>query len=248
MIAGSTLGAEWMGGRERARQYARLVELARRSAVAVDPDHVAGLAGSPADLGNSHYRRLKVQLQAMRNFLPNVRFVYLARMLQGRVVLLADSEPPGTKDESPPGQVYEEATPGFIGVCQTGGELAEGPVGDRWGSWVSGFFPIRDRRSGQVLAVLGVDEESGPFAEAVAQERCKALGLVAMICVAVLLSFYTHRRLRQILGQNQVDPAWGVNPWLRRGSAAAVALAVATLSAAVALERASSPLAACRQE
>ena len=47
------------------------------------------------------------------------------------VRFLADSEPPGSADESPPGQVFEEASDVLLGVFLSGQPAVEGPVSDR---------------------------------------------------------------------------------------------------------------------
>jgi hypothetical protein len=74
------------------------------------------------------------------------------------VVFLLDSTDPSSSDYSPPGEVYEEATPELVRSFTTGEPFVEGPVTDRWGTWVSGLAPIKS--GGRVVAVMGMDVDA----------------------------------------------------------------------------------------
>ncbi len=56
----------------------------------------------------------------------------------GSVFFLVDSEPPESEDYSPPGQTYPEASAILLNTFVSGKETTEGPLTDRWGTWVSG--------------------------------------------------------------------------------------------------------------
>jgi len=71
-----------------------------------------------------------------------------------RIFFYVDSEPPGSKDESPPGQFYDEASAEQHRAFSTGQEATQGPTADRWGTWVSAIVPIFDAKSGKTI-VLG---------------------------------------------------------------------------------------------
>ena len=199
--------AQWMGERENARRQATILDLAQRTALAISPEHVNSLAGSRTDLENQSYQRLKEQLKTLCASMQQIRFLYLMRLFERRIVFLADSEPAGSKDESLPGDVYEDYPPGLAGVFVSGNTYIAGPFTDRWGTWVSGFAPVRDRRSGRLVAVLGVDQDARMFRAAVEAERLKAIGLTALFCFALLLSFVCRRRFREALMQPRLDLA-----------------------------------------
>jgi PAS domain S-box-containing protein len=228
------LGADWLGERESTRQLARLLGLTARTVAAVSGEYVKELAGSDADLYKPNYLRLKDQLQKLRTGMPQVRFLYLMRKIGGAIVFLVDSEPPGSRDESPPGQVYEEAPAGLDRVFASGEASITGPFVDRWGVWVSGFSPLRDQRTGEVLAVLGVDKAATTLTTAVAEARLKSLGVTALLSLAVLITYAYRLRLRHSLAQGGVDKAGDL--LLRWGSAAAVAVGGLALTLAVFLE------------
>jgi PAS domain S-box-containing protein len=133
-------------------------------AQAIDPQALAALSGSETDLEAPRYLRLKEQLARARDLYPKCRFLYLTGLRpDGTIFFYMDSEPPDSEDYSPPGQSYEEATPVFEAVFKGGGATTEGPVADRWGTWVSAFVPLVDSRNGRVLAVLGMDEDAAQW-------------------------------------------------------------------------------------
>jgi len=134
ILAGGWITAQWVGNRQLKQQKTRLFDLAQRSVMAINPEYVSKLSASVQDLQNQDYRRLKAQLMTMQDNMPRARFIYLMTLVNGRVVFLVDSEPPGSKDESPPGQVYHEASKELINLFSSGTTLIEGPLPDQWGT------------------------------------------------------------------------------------------------------------------
>ncbi|HNT36729.1 MAG TPA: CHASE domain-containing protein, partial [bacterium] len=131
---------------------------ARLIAQAFNVQVLLSLSGTEADLSLSEYLRLKNYLAASRTLVRGCRFVYLmGRKPDGKIFFYADSEPVGSADESPAGQIYEEASEELIATFSTQTEAVEGPVADRWGTWVSAQVPIQDPKTGRLVAVLGVD-------------------------------------------------------------------------------------------
>ena len=114
------------------------------------------------------------------------------------IYIAVDSEPPSSKDYSPPGQKYEEATQTDF-LAFTNSETIITPVfTDRWGTWISVMVPITDDTS-NILGVLSVDYPANTW-----YDRAKAESLQAAIlslCLFIIYFFMLHillnnRRLR----------------------------------------------------
>ena len=133
---------------------------AQAFANSLDVSQVKALTGQPADESTPAFKALVTQLIAMRTAHAEVRFNYLMGWNGSAVVFLLDSTDPAASDYSPPGQVYEEATPELVRCLTIGEPFVEGPVTDRWGTWVSGLAPVKDPSSGQVIAVMGMDVDA----------------------------------------------------------------------------------------
>jgi PAS domain S-box-containing protein len=137
---------------------------ARMVGQSIDVERIKTLSGSADDLVSQEYLRFKEQFISIRKAFPKCRFLYLmGRGNDGKIFFYLDSEKAGSVDESPPGQVYDEAAPEDFEAFNTGVGLIYGPVSDRWGTWVSSLVPIKDTETGKVITVLGMDIDAGAW-------------------------------------------------------------------------------------
>lgn len=176
---------------ERSRLRARTVAVTQ----VVDLDSLRLLTGRPEDERAPAFRALQQRLMQVRRDNRDVRFVYLMGQTDRAIVFLVDANDPDSPDYSPPGQVYEEATPELVQSFSTGEPFVEGPTVDRWGTWVSGLAPIKDPSSGRVLAVLGMDVDATRWQVALGACRVFAYVLIALL-VGVVIFF--SRRLQAL--------------------------------------------------
>ena len=148
LLAMLTLGAlftGWMVVRADREMRTDLLQRLRVAVQAVNVEQIQALTGTPADLESPDYRQIKDQLAAICSASPQCRFVYLmGRKADGTVFFYVDSEPAGSESYSPPGQPYDEVSAAALQVFADRVEAVEGPVTDRWGTWVSGLVPIND--------------------------------------------------------------------------------------------------------
>jgi PAS domain S-box-containing protein len=164
-----------------------LLQQARLVGQAVNLDRVRALSGTDADLAAPDYQRLKEQLVAVRLANPRCRFLYLmGRQPDGAVFFFLDSEPAGSPDYSPPGQVYAEATPSCRRVFDSRAESIEGPVSDRWGTWVSARVPLLGAQDKAVVAVLGMDIDARTWTWDVAAAAALPVGLMLVLVIGAI--------------------------------------------------------------
>ncbi|MFB1489602.1 MULTISPECIES: response regulator [unclassified Thiocapsa] len=142
LILGS-LGAWWsVGLADREMKDSLLLET-RLLAQSLNVERIAVLAGDLSDVDKPEYQRLKSQLATVARTDPRYRFVSLmGRRADGQLFIFVDNEAPDSEDYSPPGDLYDEASEGERRVFATGDEHVEGPLVDRWGTWVSAQVPI----------------------------------------------------------------------------------------------------------
>ncbi|MEI6654173.1 MAG: CHASE domain-containing protein [Verrucomicrobiota bacterium] len=135
----------WTVVRADREMRTHLLQQTHLLAQAVNVESIQALTGTAADLENPEYLRLKEQLVATRAIILHCRFIYLmGRNAAGKLFFFVDSEPVESKDYSPPGQIYEEAPAEYRRVFETRAEAVEGPKTDRWGTWITGFVPLRE--------------------------------------------------------------------------------------------------------
>ena len=101
---------------------------------------------------------------------------------------------PGHAD---PGTPYAEPPPELAPVFRTGDEVVVGPYSDEYGTFVSAFAPVRERFSGRVFGVLGVDVDASDWAASVAEQRLEPL-LITLLLALMLIGFYIVQERRRI--------------------------------------------------
>ena len=195
MLTAAALVAWSATGRLDRWMRSDLLRQTRLVAHGVNIDSIRKLSGTKADLDSPYYKSLKQQLIAIRSVNPQYRFAYLmGRKADGTVFFFADSEPAGSKDYSPPGQVYREASAEYRRVFDTGIAAVAGPVTDRWGAWISGMVPITDPQTGAVAAVLGMDINARAWAWTIAAHAALPMGFVLVLLIGAVFAFVSVRK------------------------------------------------------
>jgi PAS domain S-box-containing protein len=181
------LFAFWAMHRTDRNMRGDLIKQARLLAAAVNIDRVLALTGTEADLDSPNYLRIKEQLANARRTNKNCRFMYLmGRLSDGRVFFYVDSEPAGSEDESPPGQVFGEISTEYLHAFDAGAELVEGPVSDRWGTWVSALIPMTDPKTGDLIAFFGMDITARTWKWSVAAAAVLPMSLTFVLIILVI--------------------------------------------------------------
>ncbi len=196
----------------------------RLVAQTIRPSWIADLSASSGDLSKTSYQRLKTHLELSRTLYPNSRFIYLAGIHKsGEIFFYADSEPPESEKYSAPGQSYPEASATFRRVFVSRTAESEGPIPDRWGNWISGFVPIIEPNSGELIAVLGMDIGAKNWAATKWQSARMLIAvtgigeLLAVLGCMLLFDFYQNRAQQK-------------SPTARYSEIALIVLAGATLT------------------
>jgi diguanylate cyclase (GGDEF)-like protein/PAS domain S-box-containing protein len=164
----------------------RVLSLARTAAATLESPRIAGLQGSPADIGNPDFDGVRDELRRARDVNPDFRFVYLMRPVGDQLVFLADAEAPESADYSAPGDVYDGPSEELWRVFRSGAPELQPPYEDRWGYWVTGIAPVRDAK-GQVIAILGMDVRADGWLATQARYRGFALAISALLLSLIAL-------------------------------------------------------------
>jgi signal transduction histidine kinase len=188
-LVGSVLAAANASQVSKDLILSRAVTAAR----AFSGEEVLALKGDARDLESDTYQSLKRRLVSIRQGNSGTRFAYLLGMKDNQVIFLADSEPQTSKDYSPPGSSYSEATGLLRSVFFNHDPIIEGPSQDSYGNWVSGLAPVTDE-TGKIVAVLGIDIPARDYYQQIATYAVIPL-LLAAIPAAVLV--YNRRLARK---------------------------------------------------
>jgi signal transduction histidine kinase len=168
LILGITTSA-YVANKVAKREKDVLVNRVETIAKTIHRTPITKLHGDERDLKNNDYIYLKRKLSEIKSVNDDARFIYLMGYNKevGKLFFFVDSEPTGSKDYSPPGQVYEESTPKQIDNYIRSIAFAEGPYNDRWGRWVSAYSPILSAETNLPIALIGIDVSASKFVKEV---------------------------------------------------------------------------------
>ncbi|MFH1440539.1 MAG: HAMP domain-containing sensor histidine kinase [Candidatus Omnitrophota bacterium] len=166
-----------------------LLTRAETIASILNPEQIKSLAGSSLDISNENYASLKKQLIAASRVNRDCRFIYLMGIRGKDVFFFADSVETSSRDYSPPGQIFKDASPKLVQSFFTGTPFIEGPLVDKWGEWVSSLSPIKDPATGKVIAILGMDVDAESWRHNIFEHRVAGIliSFVLMIGFIVVL-------------------------------------------------------------
>jgi len=194
LIAGATLTI-WSAYQEDATLRSDLLTETRLAELGIGAGQVRALSGSAADIISPDYRALKTQLERIRSTTPQARFAYLiGQRPDGTLFFYVDSESAASRDYSPPGQNYPEASIGAKQIFSRGVGITEGPFSDRWGIWVSGLVPVTDPTTGNVIAIFGLDIDAADWNLLILRACLPMLITTLLILMLVLVFARFHKR------------------------------------------------------
>ncbi len=173
---------------------ADLLNIIRIATVSLDPVKVMPLTGAASDAGLPEYHLLRGQLLAMGKSNPKFRRLHLMRLLGGKVLFTVDSVPVGAYGHGQPGEKakYEQPPAELLAAFTGGGAVAVGPYTDEWGTFLSGFSPIREASTGRVVGVLCMDLDADDWHRSIAKYRLASI-FITLLVALMALGFFTAR-------------------------------------------------------
>jgi len=192
---------------------------AAAAAASLDASDVEALKGDSSDTPTPVFQKLRSQLIRIKNSDERIRFTYLMRPQNGKMIFLVDAEATGSRDYSPPGQVYYEAKPvefyPFEGKASADPWML-GPIRDRWGTWISANAYVVGSK-GKPVALLGTDVS---VERALASfNQIRNIGVLYVILACILLglvmlqwiSWRYNKDRREALRREMVDSTMRLN-------------------------------------
>ncbi len=182
VLAAGTLLTWWTVSQTDREMRADLLREANLLADALNVDRIKALTGTEADVISPAYERIKEQFSAVKNANPKYRFIYLLgrkyapstdaslASTKSTIFFFVDNEPPDSKDCSPPGQVYDEASDEVRRTFDTHVSIVDGPVTDRWGTWISALVPIHDSQT-EMFGLASTEDARATVLQAVSYYR-----------------------------------------------------------------------------
>ncbi len=143
-----------------------------------------------ADVDLPVYHDYLARLRSFQSANPDVAFIYLMRLDGDRVRFVVDSDP--SPEQAMPGQPYLEEVPGLLAGFT---EISADPeiTLDEWGSFLSGYAPIRN---GGGRYLVGIDMRADEVARKLRYVRIAGVAsLAASVVLAWIASQVLARRI-----------------------------------------------------
>jgi signal transduction histidine kinase len=128
---------------------------------------------------------------------PSIADIYTMRKTaDGRYVFVVDSETDydrngrfeGDREQRTTiGEVYEKELPALASAFQGQAAFMDETYSDKWGDWVSAFYPLRDA-AGRVEGVLGVDYPAARWIAATKEARHRTMAVILVFLVLLAAS------------------------------------------------------------
>ncbi len=170
LLVGGWCVTDWCGRNTDEEMRERILFQAIKIADTIDPAHVRTLSFTARDKDQPEFQRLHRQLAAFGQTIQQ-RSIYSMALRQGNILFGPENLDETDPMASPPGTIYREPTPENFTIHSNGRPYTEGPYTDEYGTFVSGFAPVRDPRTGKVLMVVGLDILADDWQSGVARGR-----------------------------------------------------------------------------
>lgn len=173
----------------------KLMAIARVSAVNVDVQKLLEIPLKKEAVASEQYKIVTEELARIKSVVPSIKYMYILAKTgkPGMLKFIVDIQAQDSKDSltlSYPGDDYDaspfpEMLNGFSGPSADR-KLTE----DKWGVFLSGYAPIRDK-IGQAVAILGVDMSAQDVYNSQKEINQRALlVLILSIVLALVLGFF----------------------------------------------------------
>lgn len=202
VIVGGIAATFFVGQKIDTAQRAVLQTRVENIAVAIDPSDIRGLSGSMDDLNNPLYQSLKQKMITFHAINTDSRFVYIMGLSAPKtgqqnpdtLFFYVDSESPTSPDYSPPGQIYTDTRPRDIILYNSASPYVDGPYSDSWGEWVSGYAPIKDPKTGEMVALVGMDIGTHAWHSQIFLSRVVVAFVSLLLIAGFLILAFSFRR------------------------------------------------------
>ena len=175
----------------RTRLLAQTEALART----VDTDRVEALAFDPSDSTRPEFQDFERQFAVYRHA-SRCLGIYTVAQRGGHMVFGPESY--GNISSGPvPGRTYYSPAPGLADVFRMARGAVVGPYYDEYGGYVSGFAPVVQPRTGEVVLVVALDMSAADWDTRLARERVLGMSVTLLVVLATLLAAAMVRRIRR---------------------------------------------------
>ncbi len=202
VLAAGWLFTDRLGSGADQRTRGDILNLAKVAGASLDRQALSKLTGRLIDESLPEYNSLRARLIEINQAAAHIRWLYLMTQQEGRIIFTVDSVATGDPKHAGPGVPYSRPPQPLFTVFTTGQPAVVGPYTYAGVSFISGFVPLRDPATGQVMQVLEADINAADWQTEVGQARLGGISITLLIML-ILIGFFIVRE-RMLAAAQQV--------------------------------------------
>ena len=180
----------WQGQAADKAMRNRLLGEAVAVAKIVKPELIKELTFTRGDYNNPAYQEIRRQMIDFGKT-AGLKSIYSQTLRNDLILFGPENIATNSPMASQPGTVYKEYPPENMNVFRTGEPATCGPYHDEYGSFVSAFAPVKDPPTGNILLVVGVDQDAKNWGATL--WKLRLVPVLISVVVAMLLLFLSWR-------------------------------------------------------
>lgn len=177
----------------------KLIVIAQAVALTVDPEALLKIPLNKEGANSPYYKSIEEKLLKIKVLAPSLAYIYILEKTEkyGILKFIIDIHPGGKKarlEPAFPGEAYDGLRYPELMSAFNGPTADTKLVTDEWGTFLSGYAPIRDTK-GSVVAVLGIDmtAEDLHFIQKEVWKRSVFVLILGIIFSLILGMFFSQR-------------------------------------------------------
>ena len=199
-------GAGWRANLTDVEMRQDLLRLTSGIARAVNPEQIKALSFTDEDRSRPAFQRLRKQMIDYGH-LTGQHNIYSVAIRNNRLLFGPENLEINEPMASSPGRAYLQSQQELLDVFKNRLPVVVGPYSDEHGTFVSGFAPVVDYSSGEVLLVIGVNIPADQWKKQVESSRVLVIALT-MSLLLILLAGLTLLQWRDRIDSQKTARGW----------------------------------------
>ncbi len=137
----------------------------------------------------------KQRLLGIKQANADIVWAYYMVLRDGKLIFVADSIPESGDGQDEGKDAYKNPPLEIREIFMTGKGVVVGPYTDEWGTFVSGFAPVRDPVTGSIIGIFAMDIDAQDWQEIIGKHGMAPMSITLLIFLLVLGFFVVRQRL-----------------------------------------------------
>ncbi|MBF0500973.1 MAG: response regulator [Candidatus Riflebacteria bacterium] len=180
-----------IGRYQEKTDYEMLARLTKLGSEIIHPEWVEPTDGTFTDSQSSRSTEMQSHLAGIIRAGQGLKWLYILQKKEGRWIINCGFGAETSPAFPPPGTIYLQPPPELDKAFETSSPCVTSPYRDEYGTFISGFAPIRHNSSGRPLGIFGIDYDVDVWNRNIARVRLLPILfalLVTLLLIAIMIA------------------------------------------------------------